>query len=475
MRLLLSVCLLPLLAGGAGAQAPTTPKPLILSPAAAPEPALKYRLLPELIDQRPGNAAEHYRKAGDKLAAIPNEQLLQTDEWINMPLADLPRDRVRTFLASCKEIFEIAEAGARCESCDWDLTTEIRAKGIQFSLEGMQRMRTLAMLCRLRMRLEIAEGHYDRAVYTARVGLSMARHVGDAPTLISSLIGIALASVTLNGVEELMTQPGAPNLVWALSTLPRSFIDLRRPLQGERLMAYSCFPGMDRVLLDPDADLTAEENKKICDFLTNKDNMLSIATNRTALAALLVAKNEEAKKYLEKGGWTRERLNRMSPLQVGMLHALTEYDQYLDELVKWQALPYWEAQPALQQANQRRRQMRAQGWAMLVEAPAVPLAALLVPAVDKVFNARTRLDRRIAVLAAVEAIRLHAASNGGQLPETLASVRVAPVPLDPGTGKPFVYRVEGTKGFLSGPLLPGQQPVAGNIISYEITFRPAQP
>jgi hypothetical protein len=473
MRPLLGLCVLSLLAGVAVAEDPPAPKALLLSPTASAEPALRYRLLPELVDQMPGNAAEFYHKACEKSLTLPVDQVNLAPEWIDVPLADLPRDRVRTFLASCKEVIDLAEQGARCESCDWDLSARIRAKGFFASLEDQQQMRRLAMIFRLRMRLEVAEGQYDRAVVSARVGLTMARHVGDSPTLICSLIGIAMSTITCNGLEELMAQPGAPNLLWALATLPRPFIDMRRSLQGERLGVYSCFPGMERVMRDHDADLTAEENKKISDFLTMTPD-LSFFTNRTALATVLVAKDGQAKQYLEKMGWSRDRLNRMSTLQVGMVHALTDYDQSLDELIKWQAQPFWEAQLGLKGANIRFRQMRQQGTALL-EVPAVPLAFQLVPAVEKVFLARTRLDRRIAVLTTLEAVRLHAAGNGGKLPVALASVQIAPVPLDPGTGKPFLYRLEGNKAFLSAPLLSGQQAVAGNIISYEISIRPAQP
>jgi hypothetical protein len=45
------------------------PTKLTLRPAALPSPALRYRLLPELREQKPGNAAPHYLRAAEVLKA----------------------------------------------------------------------------------------------------------------------------------------------------------------------------------------------------------------------------------------------------------------------------------------------------------------------------------------------------------------------------------------------------------------------
>ena len=63
---------------------------------------------------------------------------------------------------------------------------------------------------------------------------------------------------------------------------------------------------------------------------------------------------------------------------------------------------------------------------------------------------------------------MHAAANGGKLPATLADVTVVPVPLDPVTGKPFDYRLEGDDG---RPGRPGAQRVAPPGIDYRISIR----
>jgi hypothetical protein len=94
---------------------------------------------------------------------------------------------------------------------------------------------------------------------------------------------------------------------------------------------------------------------------------------------------------------------------------------------------------------------------------------MLLPALHKVLAAQNRLDRRIAALRVIEALRMHAAANNGQLPEKLSDVKVVPVPNDPGTGRPFEYRREGRGATLTGRI-PGE-PLDKNGLRYRITVR----
>ena len=65
--------------------------------------------------------------------------------------------------------------------------------------------------------------------------------------------------------------------------------------------------------------------------------------------------------------------------------------------------------------------------------------AIFMPALYRVAFIQTRLDRDIAMLQILEALRLEAAHNGGHLPEALSDITRVPIPADPLTGKPFIY------------------------------------
>ena len=80
---------------------------------------------------------------------------------------------------------------------------------------------------------------------------------------------------------------------------------------------------------------------------------------------------------------------------------------------------------------------------------------MLTPALNSARLAPIRLDRQLDALQCIEAIRLYAAAHEGKLPASLEAITEAPVPLDPATGKPFVYKVDGDSATLSAPVPPG--------------------
>ncbi len=96
---------------------------------------------------------------------------------------------------------------------------------------------------------------------------------------------------------------------------------------------------------------------------------------------------------------------------------------------------------------------------------------LMVPAYHKVIESQARTERRLAVLRVIEALRLHAAANGGKLPAKLEEVTAVAVPADPATGKPFGYELTGDTAVLSGPPPQGQPATPQNALRYELTLR----
>src|SRR5438270_7314564 len=87
----------------------------------------------------------------------------------------------------------------------------------------------------------------DEAVRTLETGLAFARHVAEGPFLINDLVGIAVANSMLERVDELIARPDAPNLYWALSTLPRPLIGVRESSENEIKLIEWMFPELDEV------------------------------------------------------------------------------------------------------------------------------------------------------------------------------------------------------------------------------------
>ncbi len=202
-------------------------------------------------------------------------------------------------------------------------------------------------------------------------------------------------------VEEFIQQPDAPTFYWPLTDLPQPFIDLRKPMQGDRVMVYGAFPGMAEMAADLNAKPFSPDQVKVLVTAIAGFNAFYIPLDAGGMKALtlrLAARHEAAKKVLIDQGRPKELVDAMPHIQVGVMVALMQYDELFDDLLKWEELPFWQARAGVEMAEAQQKEV-LDGK----EGPAIPLAKSLLPAASKVLAARTRLDRRIAATRCVEA------------------------------------------------------------------------
>jgi hypothetical protein len=333
-------------------------------------------------------------------------------------------------------------------------------------MPDIQPLREFANLLALRARSAMAEGRFVDAVESLRVGFTMARNANQSPTLIASLIGVAIANQMAEQMTALLQVSAAPNFYWALTDLPRPFIDLRRPLQSERLMVHT----LVSPLMQGSADIRTTPlsiqqcQERLEHFMGTPP--YERTQFRLALIAITAKVYPKAKRFVLGQGLAPETVEAMPHIQVVVLFSLAEYDRLFDDMVKWQGMPYWQARPGLDKAVEGVKEEKVKAG----ELERVPLAALLIPAVEKVFFATTRIDRKIAALRCIEAIRLYAASHDGKLPAALHDITEVPIPVDPETGKDFEYQVDDGKAVLSAPPPPGEKPNSWNHLNYELTL-----
>ncbi len=88
---------------------------------------------------------------------------------------------------------------------------------------------------------------------------------------------------------------------------------------------------------------------------------------------------------------------------------------------------------------------------------------------DRMLVLGKRLDRDLAILQSVEAIRSYAASHKGQLPQTLAEITEVSVPKDPLSGQAFRYARTGATAVLESPARPGGE--KREELRYEISVK----
>lgn len=455
----------------ASAQFPPPPTKLTLHPAAAPVPALKYKLLPEQRDLTPGNAVQLYYRAfsPDAWGGFQRDPKIYEKlvEGARAPFKDLAAGRELKWLRNVWPLRE-ADRAARRQYCEWEFTPRLREEGIGILLPELQTFRVYAQMLAVRARLEMADGRFDQAARSFQTGFALARHVGDGPTLIQSLVGIAIGSLTLDQVETWIQQPGTPNLYWSLTDLPRPFIDLRRGLEGEKVVTDNIFGELRDMLrgakLVPWHAPNAQEKIRLLNGLGHQpsDNLLGDPFLGFLGAGKLYL---EAKEFLIGQGRPAVEVEALPVFQVMLLHQVATYDRFFDELVKWQNLPYPIALAGIAQAENA---LKAE--AQRIGGSANSLAAMLLPAIGRVQFAAVRTHRRIDALRIVEALRIYAAAHGGRLPDTLADVTEVPIPPDLVTGKPFEYKREADRATLTGPPPSGEQPHSGNVVNYELTI-----
>src|SRR5206468_1453605 len=113
-------------------------------------------------------------------------------------------------------------------------------------------------------------------------------------------------------------------------------------------------------------------------------------------------------------GRPRERVEAMPFIQVAILHSLQDYDRLMDDCRRWEGFPFWESRPQLRRlVAQAEQEVKGKGKGRVLS------TSLLAPTVERIFAARARLDRKIAALRCLEAVRLYAAAHHGRLPTTL--------------------------------------------------------
>jgi hypothetical protein len=455
------------------------PKPveyaLTLCPVGPPAPSFKYELLPArdlvknnaaLLEHRALHLLTDTRPAGREF--YEERQRLETAR--DKPIKEFPKEEVRAFLKPFGNVFKEMEAAAKCDHCDWGTDDRIAAEGIGFLLPDAQKMRDLAFLLTLRCRLHAADGKVDLALRDVQTGFALARHAAQGPTFIHFLIGTAISTLMIHELEEVMQVPECPNLYWSLTALPRPLIDLKKAVDGELRSMDATIPLPKEVEKGPmtpeDALATLDREWAGIQKLADDSDRLGLAQSRLALAAYITMKNPSARKSLLAAGKTEAELDAMPPAQVVMLDALVRFRNLRDQHFAWFNAPYTEAIQGMRQNEARIRELRRNPSFDYFQAALL----LLLPAADKVYGAEIRTERRIASLRVVEAVRLYSARNGCHLPARLADVTDVPVPVDPATGQPFEYIVEGNRFTVNVPLSPGERPSPGNAWKYVVTL-----
>jgi hypothetical protein len=455
-----------------GQTPPGEPIPLALRAAAAPRPALEYRLLPDERELEPGNAATLYYRS---LASfVENSALLGEirqeywGKWLEMPVEDLPREEVGEKLRLARHLLHEVGLAARRRDCDWMLAG--RPEGIGLLLPEVQGFRNVAVVLAVRTRWELARGKWQDALRDLQTGYAAARHLSQGPTMIHVLVGAAVANQFNGRLDEFVQLPDAPNLYWALSALPRPYLDPLPAVREDVLMIENMFPWLKRM---EDVPMSAAQVQRAAlDFQKHLDdfNLRRPVFANLTQAALLTGYHPEAKRYLLAKKYPAEQVEAMPVFQAVVLASFRQYREAAEDVAKWALVEDGFRHPGYKAASQTYRQAVNRLDLLFFRGLLNGLGAN-EGSIERVYAAARRQDRRFAALRCVEALSLYAAGHGGKLPARLADVAEVPTPADPVTGKPFEYKLDGDTALLTAPLPPGPKPSPAQLLSYEVKVR----
>jgi hypothetical protein len=259
-------------------------------------------------------------------------------------------------------------------------------------------------------------------------------------------------------LREMVEQPGCPNLYWALTDLPSPLVDLRKGIQGDRAIVAA-----ELRRIRSDAPMTDAELEA---FVSRIAGAVSFARQQAGLppaspraGVQARARNAEilkaARSRVAAAGCPEKLVAQFPPLQVILLDDKHAYEIERDEREKLLPLPLWQLD-----------------WSAGADRPKEGrerLFADLLPAITKLRQSRGQLEQEIALLRLVEALRAVAALHDGKLPADLSALSLPP-PLDPFTGAPFHYVLDGTSAHLKNDPLPDDHGGPDFKVHYVVTI-----
>jgi hypothetical protein len=248
-------------------------------------------------------------------------------------------------------------------------------------------------------------------------------------------------------------------LYWALTDLPCPLVDLRKGVQGDRTLMAA-----DLRSLRDDGPMTETEMEK---FVSHLSGVMGFAREQAGLAPRNVRARLQtrvndpvqvsaARQRLVDAGYALDLVKSFPPIQAILLDQKRDYEIQRDERMKLLAVPLW--------------QIDGLAGGEQPVADTGGLFADFLPHINKLRRADGRLRQQIAILRHVEALRLYAAVHDSKLPAKLSDISV-PLPVDPVTGQPFVYYVDGATAHIRGSSLPGEENGPGYNFHYQVTLQ----
>lgn len=406
----------------------------ILTPVGESTPALQNELMVDPVLRIPGNAALTYLRAAMLIGGDTERLVDQTLEETDQSKFDAQAAKI---YSQTQDVFTMLEIAARRENCDWG--QELREQGWEVELSHLSKLRLLALLVRVRTLQLIHQGDLQEAVKTLRLGYALAHDAGKGGVLVNGLVGVGIEGLMDATLQELMNQPASPNFYWPLVNLPHPIVSFRETMEGERAFQADAFPVLAKARTgDFTADDAAEYLRELARWThqPTSERALAWTLPSAEMAVEMLQALPSAQKYY--AGTRHLPLDKVQKLSPGLVVTTWWFERFQaasDNFYKLIGLPY----PEFRRQFALLQRRTADTW-QVGDAPTEILFYIALPSLSRAAETFARVDRNVAALIAVEALRTYAAAHGGHLPAHL-DLADTPVPPNPRSGKPFDYQL----------------------------------
>jgi hypothetical protein len=453
---------------------------ITVSPAELPYPLLKYRFNVYVTEIEAGNAAPLYEEAIAKLAEIQQSRergVYQSEGYARAKFPELfkiPQDKIEEnaveklrfnafplktnytkvydvvtpsqelqLFQSLDSVYKLVEKASRKRECDWSYRRKL--EGIATLLPEVQGLRQLGRYLQSKANWEIRNGNYDDAIKTIRLGWRITEHMeqSDFPCLVTLLVSTAIKGVMMGQIQLLSTQPDAPNLYPALTQIYRGNNLMQKGMQCEQYfwMLMNSNPAKFQELFENVSEKSSKEDCKqlLEDIVTTFAQVMQDFKNFDKEAAaknlttiISVACYPLGKEWLLTRGLTEAEINNLSVYQVVTPYIAQRIKATYDRMLVTAKLPI-DADKVVTFFDEKE--------VTQMESPVDVYLSLFVPATMAAQKAFLRTEQALDLLLLKEAIRYHAATNDGKLPNSLDDIKQLHVnKIGATNNKPFKYQ-----------------------------------
>jgi hypothetical protein len=435
----------------------SSPRLLNVTPMRVPEMATKYRLMPADHELQNDNAAVILLRMVYEESIYMESVAPKYLELMKLPFDDPSIAGEISF----DHFYEQQRRAAYCSHAQWEYPMRQQPLAA-ILLPDVQSGRVFAARgLALWIRTKMAAKDFDSAREGILVGLAVARHYARSPFLVCQLVSLNIANSMADEIERLASQADAPNLYWALATLPRPFFKLQPSYQWESLMLTRSVPGFARKL-PARGDVAAwkklsnqfEESPIIQNIAENPDQHFPLSAKSVRLMR---------DEWPRLTGERPDEVAKMSDDEIS-IRTLLRFSQIHSARI--------ESATALEPPQAVRfLAIIEKDLAEWSERYAIKIDTVLGYNPTSIYARLKSIDRRFAALATIEAVRDYASRHKGNLPDRLDQLVDTRAFMDPISGRLFQYKTKGNSFTLQAPELEELQKVA-NSLKVKVNINP---